>query len=116
MTERLQRAAEELELEIQLNPWIRLKRGDSVRAHALFPQLGGPGGTAVFSLGQTKELLTEEAADGVGLSFLSEPHPSEDFDMDAWLEVFRDWEWNGTPETRPPWMLSSDDEFGNPSA
>jgi hypothetical protein len=110
MTERLERAAKELDLEIQLDPWIRLKRGDSVRAHALFPHLGGPGGMAVFSLGQSKDLLTEESTDGIGFAFLSEPHRSEGFDIDAWLEVFTDWGWSGSPEIRPTWMLSSDDE------
>jgi hypothetical protein len=65
---------------------------------------------AVFSLDQSKELLMEESTDGVGFSFLSEPHPLEDFDIDAWLEVFTDWGWNGSLETLPQWMHSSDEE------
>ena len=108
--ERLHRAAEELQLQIQLEPWIRFSRGKGARAHALLPQLGGPGGTAVFSLGRTKDLLGHNPEDGVALSFLSEPHPSEDFNIDDWVELFRDWGWNGSAESAPAWMESSEDE------
>jgi hypothetical protein len=41
---------------------------------------------------------------GYGYSVLSNLSPSEDYDLDTYIEMFSDWGWASCNERRPDWM------------
>lgn len=77
-------------------------RLESVPFIALYPDFGGPKGTAVchFRDWQAKQAI----ASALGF-FCSGLHPDSYsvYGRDRFVETFGDWGWQGTPEERPEW-------------
>ncbi len=42
---------------------------------------------------------------GYGYSVLDEPLPSEDFDLESYVEMFSHWGWGVSNEGKPDWMV-----------
>ncbi len=101
----LQRAARELGLRVVAPYDFDLRPRLQIHAAALLPELGAPKGMIIFDrhedlAGMSAELL--EA--GFGYSVLSDPAPSESYDLNSFIEMFSDWCWAGIDDTRPDWM------------
>jgi hypothetical protein len=101
----LKRACKELGLTIKVPFHLTVRPGKKISAQALLPQLGAPKGMIVVNdfddlRGVTSELLCM----GYGYSTLDEPSPSEQFDLESYVEMFSDWGWGNLSERKPDWM------------
>src|SRR5689334_8412927 len=101
----LSRACEELGLTVAIPFTMSLPDGGELRAQALLPQLGASKGMVIVSnyedlLGRADELVASD----YGYSVLSEPEPTETYDVESFAEMFRDWGWSGGAEKKPAWM------------
>jgi hypothetical protein len=70
-----------------------------------FFDLGAPNGMLLFAsssefLGKGQELVEQ----GFGYSVLDEPRDDEEFDIDRFREMFRDWGWSGERNQAPSWI------------
>jgi hypothetical protein len=101
----LQRAARELGLRIVTQCVLDLRPGRQIQAVAILPQLGAPEGMVIFEHFEELAGLGHELTEaGFGYCVLSDPLPSEAFDLNSFIEMFSDWGWAATGETRPDWM------------
>jgi hypothetical protein len=51
-----------------------------------------------------REHLQQVSDAGYGFSVLSEPPVGEPFELETFVEMFRDWGWAGDPANPPSWM------------
>lgn len=103
----LARAAVELGLRVELDHALQLSGGHRVIAEAFFPDLGTPNGIAVVSDLHPAETIEELHRRGYAASVLSEPHDTEEYDLQGYAEMFTEWGWGSETTDRPAWM----DEF-----
>ena len=101
----LQHASEDLGLKVVIPFILNLRQGVQINAQALLPQLGAPKGMIVVSRyddlhGMANELVN----DGYGYSVLDDPSPTDDYDLDSYIEMFSDWGWGAINESKPDWM------------
>jgi hypothetical protein len=101
----LQRACQELGLTIVLPFLLTAREGIQISAQALLPQLGAPRGVIVVNRHDDLcGIALELQRIGYGYSVLDEPLPSEDFDLESYVEMFSDWGWGNVNERKPDWM------------
>lgn len=101
----LQRACQDLSLSADIPFILTLQDGVQINAQALIPRLGGPNGMIVVNrsdelCGMANALLNL----GYGYSVLDDPSPSEQYDLDSYVEMFSDWGWGAINERKPDWM------------
>jgi len=72
---------------------------------ALIQKVGAPNGMLVFRTSDDIEAFRSLLRDaGYGYSVLEEPWAGEQFDLNSFQDMFRDWGWSGSPESKPDWM------------
>jgi hypothetical protein len=108
----LTRAARELGIEILINSTIDLNENCKFIAPILFPNFGTSKGTIVFSSEETyrSEQLDELWNLGFTHSSFLPPDESEKFDLTSHIEMFSDWGWTGSEDSRPKWLLEQDQD------
>ena len=101
----LQRACEELGLELVIPFTLILREGVQIDAQALMPQLGGPKGMIIVThYNDLRGMDSELERLGYGFSVFGEPNPSEHFDLESYVEMFSDWGWGNLDGGKPNWM------------
>jgi hypothetical protein len=93
----LQRACQDLSLSVVIPFVLTLREDVQINAQALLPQLGSPNGMIVVNhyddlCGMANEIVNA----GYGYSVLDDPMPSEDYDLDSYMDMFSDWGWEAT--------------------
>jgi len=102
------RAAHLLGIEVVAPFVITLPSGAQLGAAVLVKRFGAPNGMLLMT-DYTKvrhELNALEEA-GFGFSVLEEPAEDEQFVLDEFVQMLRDWGWNGTKDDEPAWMGSA---------
>jgi hypothetical protein len=85
--------------------YLALDDDQGIGAVARIANLGAPNGMLVFSSYDEVCSLKEKLLDaGYGFSVLDEPGPDEEYDLESFKTVFRDWGWAGPLGQKPPWM------------
>jgi hypothetical protein len=108
MTEYLVRAADELGLAITAP--FRCDLGDETAAVAVarFPELGGVNGMLVFRSSQfDRKVCGILRRRGFACSSFGDPLEAEQFDLEAYREMFADWGWASESKEPPLWMTSA---------
>jgi hypothetical protein len=102
--ERFWRACAELGLRAELGFTVTLP-GAVLYPFARICDLGAPKGMLLFTSSSEMKGQGEALVErGYGYSVLSEPRDDEEFDIDTFQEVFRDWGWSGEPDNAPSWI------------
>ncbi|WP_147292984.1 hypothetical protein [Dyella psychrodurans] len=100
----LETACRELGLQIEIG-FVAKTQAGPIRAEARIRRLGGVNGMLIFSdYSQLREHQSELLTDGYGFSVLDAPLPNETYDLESYIEMFRDWGWAGPEAERPHWM------------
>jgi hypothetical protein len=95
----LVRAGKSLGLRIITPYEVTLPSGRNVVADALIPEIGSPKGMLIVQSYDAIEDITDEIVNcGYGYSVLDEPGADETFDLEAYVDMFADWGWDGRPE------------------
>jgi hypothetical protein len=101
----LQRACQELGLNILVPFSLTMRDGIQINAQPLLPQLGAPNGIIIVKrFDELRGLASELNTIGYGYSVMSEPLISEQFDLNSHIELFSDWGWGNDNERTPDWM------------
>lgn len=106
MQEWLERAARKLGVKVLVGYIVKMPGGRNVTSQALFPNFGGEAGMLVFDSGDAidgdirRELITR----GYSSSTFSAPLPNEAFDLNDYIDMFKDWGWVGGDHGKPTWM------------
>jgi hypothetical protein len=101
----LQRACQDLGVSIVVPFLLTVREGIRINAQALLPQFGGPKGMIVVNhYDDLCGIAAELPRMGYGYSVLDEPLPSEDYDLESYVEMFSDWGWGNVNERKPDWM------------
>lgn len=102
----LQRAAHDLGLKIVVPYTLDIRSGLQIRALALLPQIGAENGMLIVdSFAELKGIANELVDAGYGYSVLDDPLPSTEYDLHSYIEMFSEWGWGATNETKPDWMM-----------
>lgn len=105
LTKRLGRAGIELGLRVEIEPRVALSDGRVLLAAAHFPDLGTPRGMFVFPWEQVDDETARALhRDGQPASLIGEPLEGEEFSIDDYVEMFREWGWSATDRDQPAWM------------
>ena len=104
------RVANDLGLEIVSPYEVILPSGSRIRAPVLVRHIGGPKGILVVSDDSIVDWSDEIVQAGYGFSVLSEPEPSDEYDLDVSIELLSDWGWYGPESERPAWLTLVDPE------
>ena len=105
MQEHLLRAGKELGLEVIVPFELTLPSGRKLTAEALLPELGYPKGMIVTQSSDDWGNFSEELGTlGYGISTYGEPPPTENFDLEGYVEMFSGWGWRDVNERKPDWM------------
>ena len=104
------RVANDLGLEIVSPYEVILPSGSRIRAPVLVRHIGGPKGILVVSDDSIVDWSDEIVQAGYGFSVLSEPEPSDEYDLDVFIELLSDWGWYGPESERPAWLTLVDPE------
>jgi hypothetical protein len=99
------RACADLGLTVDLGYVLALNGEQGIKAVARITNVGAPNGMLIFSSydevrGQKDKLLDA----GYGFSVLDEPESSEEYDVESFKSIFRDWGWAGPIGKKPAWM------------
>lgn len=106
LAKRLARASAELGLRIDIQPAVSLPDGRTLIAAAHFPDLGTPHGIFVIPWERVDvETARKLHQAGVAVSLIDEPPLDEPFDIDDFVEMFREWGWTAADQDRPSWMI-----------
>ena len=101
----LVQACDELGLQMDSGFAITLDGKHKVHAVARVRDLGAENGMLVISsVDDVKAHRAEITQAGYGFSVLDEPSSQEEFDLESYAQVFRDWGWSGIETQRPAWM------------
>ncbi|GLQ97275.1 hypothetical protein [Dyella mobilis] len=94
------------ELGLQIEPGFVIKtQAGAVQAEARIVHLGSVNGMLIFSnYSQLREHQSELLTGGYGFSVLDTPLHNETYDLESYIEMFRDWGWAGPEAERPEWM------------
>lgn len=105
LAQQLQAACDVFELRIDLDHVVRMGTGDNLRAIARIRDLGAENGMLIFTDFEPIRAHVDRLVDaGYGFSVLSEPSRDDPDDLDACLDMFRDWGWSGPADRRPDWL------------
>lgn len=84
---------------------LTLPDGTVLTPFARMCDLGAPKGMLLFtSFSEIRDYYESLLEQGFGFSVLTEPPPNEEFDIDTYREVFRDWGWSGEEDQAPSWL------------
>ena len=85
---------------------LSLPTGDSLQIPALVEEFGGPRGTLVFA--ESRGLSAKGAIPaGYGVSVLGD-RAEDDWDVDSFTDMLREWGWCGAMGEEPEWLARSD--------
>lgn len=105
LAQELWRACAELGLRVDLGFRIGLPGVSEVVTIARVADLGALNGMLIVrsyaDISAVKDALLEA---GYGFSVLDEPNPGEEFDLESFKSMFRDWGWSGDLGKKPAWM------------
>lgn len=105
LQEFLRRAGTDLGIQVIAPFELTLGNGRKLLVEALLPELGASKGMIVVRMyDDLREISDELVRLGYGYSVLDEPLPNEDYDVETYVELFRDWGWGAENERRPGWM------------
>jgi len=101
----LAQARDELGLHVDREFTVALDDKHVIHAVARVRDLGAEKGMLVVSdYDEVKAHLAQITKAGYGLSVLDEPSPLEEYDLERYAQMFRDWGWSGVESQRPQWM------------
>jgi hypothetical protein len=105
LTESLSKACSALGLRIELGFRFSVPSGRELLAVARIADLGAPNGMLVFlSYDEIQEWTPALLKAGYGYSVMDEPRVDEEFDLESYQDMFRDWGWSGELRARPNWI------------
>ena len=105
LSEWLWRACSALGVRAELGFRLVLQDGTEVHTIARLPDLGAPKGMLLLASYDQVHSHSQVLLDaGYGYSVLNEPRPQEDFDLDSFRDMFKDWGWSGEVTRKPQWM------------
>ena len=100
-----QTAASLLAIKFDANFKLELQCGQGIVAAGRVLHFGAPLGMLVFDRYEdVKGRVAEIQAAGYGFSVMDAPRVGEAFELDAYIQVLRDWEWCGLQDDRPAWL------------
>ena len=98
-------AAKNLGLEIIAPCLLTLPSGENVNAAVLVKNFGAPNGMLIVqSYDEVERCLDELAGAGYGFSVLDEYREDEQYSRQDFIEVLKDWGWNGDERSKPRWL------------
>jgi hypothetical protein len=101
----IERACNELGLRADIGFDVPLNSGNTIRAKVRVRDLGAPQGMLIVSEFKIiKPFRDELTSAGFGYSTIDEPRRPEDFTVESWKHIFRDWGWSGPASLRPEWF------------
>jgi hypothetical protein len=99
------RACAELDLSVEFHVLIMFENERPLQALAKIATVGAAKGMLVFLSYETIRNSTEKLLDaGFGFTILDEPASEEEFDLESFKTMIRDWGWAGPPDKKPGWM------------
>jgi hypothetical protein len=105
LTEWLWRACSTSRLHAELAFRLTLPSGRELIAVARIADLGAPNGMLLFrTYDEVRDSVQALLDMGYGYSVVDEPRPDEEFDLESFQEMFRDWGWSGKLGGKPTWM------------
>ena len=110
LQERWSGIARDLKLRFDAPFEIELHDELLIQADIVLYDFGYTKGMLLFGNCPASEKLDTLVRLGYGYSVLSEEYEKLEYDLDAIIDILRDWGWSGSGP-RPEWMESS--EFGN---
>lgn len=100
----LAQACDELGLHVDRGFKVTLGGKHVIHAVARVRDLGAENGMLVVSdYDEVKAHLAQITKAGYGFSVLDEPSPLEEYDLESYAQMFRDWGWSGVESQRPQW-------------
>jgi hypothetical protein len=107
LVEAWRKAAHILGCEIVSPYVVELPSGARVDAPVLVKGFGALNGMLVVTdYAQVRSELAALDAAGYGFSVLEEPDATDQFDVDEYADLLRDWGWAGKEEEEPSWLSS----------
>ena len=101
----MSRACSALGLPIDIGFSLALGAGDRICTVACIPFVGAKNGMLVIrGYDEVRMYEVELINAGYGYSVLDEPQAGEEFDLDAFKEMFAEWGWCGESSQKPSWM------------
>jgi hypothetical protein len=105
LAEWLWKACAALGLRAELGFRVLLPNGQELSTVARIADVGAPNGMLLFRSYDHVRDFTQALSDGgYGYSVIDEPRPDEEFDLQSYEEMFRDWGWSGQLGDKPAWM------------
>jgi hypothetical protein len=105
LTEWIWKACAALGLRAELNFRLLLSNGQEITTVARIADVGAPNGMLLFrSYDEVCNFTQALSKEGYGYSVIDEPRPGEEFDLESYEEMFRDWGWSGQLGIKPDWM------------
>ena len=105
LAQSLWRACADLGLRIELDFKLVLPNVPQLTAVARIWNLGSPNGMLIFTNYEEIRYRTKDILEaGYGYAILAEPATCEVFDLESFVDMFRDWGWSGDIGCKPTWM------------
>ena len=101
----LQRACYELDLSIIIPFLLTVRKDIQINAQALLPKIGAQKGMIIVN--RYDDLLgiaSDLSVMGYGYSVLGDPLPAENYNLESYIDMFSDWGWGSSIESKPEWM------------
>jgi hypothetical protein len=99
------RVAGVLGIEVVAPFALSLPSGTQVDAAALVKGFGAPNGMLLLTdYSKVRQELRALAELGFGFSVLEEPGDGDEFILDEYVDLLRDWGWAGPSESEPIWL------------
>jgi hypothetical protein len=94
-----------LDVRVELGFRLTLPGSRELVTVARVTDLGGRNGMLLFkSFNEVKRYAQELVDLGYGYAVVDEPRPDEEFELESFEEMFRDWGWTGAFGQKPKWM------------
>lgn len=105
LEDQILQACNALELHVDFSFVVDVGGGKKIQALACIRNLGAEKGMLIFRDFDNMRLYAEKLVVlGYGYSVLDEPLPGEVFNLDDFIELFRDWGWSGDIADCPAWF------------
>ena len=105
LADSIERACNELGLQSDIGFEVKLDGGHTIRTKARVRDFGAPQGMLIVSEFKIIKLFRDELTSaGFGYSTIDEPQRPEDFTVESWKHIFRDWGWSGPELLCPEWL------------
>lgn len=101
----LWKACSALGLRIELGYRLTLSNGRELISVARIADVGAPEGMLLFrTYGEVRDHIQTLRTLRYGYSVIDEPRSDEEFDLESFKNMFRDWGWSGPLGKKPQWM------------